>query len=244
MSKESLGRLEKGNTGLSGQFMTDVRAVLFDLDGTLLDTLEDIGRSANETLEELGFPTHPIESYRQFIGDGLPMLFRRALPAGVDAAAAIDHCVGGFRKSYGRGWNVATRPYPGIPELLDGLVTRSLGMAVLSNKPHTFAVQCVNELLPRWSFRMVLGDREGFPRKPDPGEALRIATQLDVAPEQMVYLGDSSIDMTTARRAGMIPIGAAWGFRSGDELQASGAVRLITHPLELLRFLDNEGYSS
>jgi phosphoglycolate phosphatase len=221
-----------------------VRAVLFDLDGTLLDSLEDIGRSANETLEELGFPSHPIESYRQFIGDGLPMLFRRALPAGVDAAAVIDHCVGGFRESYGRSWNVASRPYPGIPELLDGLVTRSLGMAVLSNKPHTFTVQCVNELLPRWPFRVVLGDREGFPRKPDPGEALRIATQLDVAPEQMVYLGDSSIDMTTAHRAGMIPIGVAWGFRSVDELQASGAVRIITHPLELLRFLDHEGYSS
>jgi len=113
-----------------------VRAVLFDLDGTLLDTLEDIGRSANETLEELGFPPHPIESYRQFIGDGLPMLFRRALPAGVDAAV-IDHCVGGFRESYGRSWNVASRPYPGIPELLDGLVTRSFGMAVLSKQaPH------------------------------------------------------------------------------------------------------------
>ena len=115
--------------------MIDVRAVLFDLDGTLLDTLEDVGRSANETLEELGFPPHPIESYRQFIGDGLPMLFRRALPVSVDAAAVIDQCVGGFRKSYGRGWNMATRPYPGIPELLDGLVTRSLGIAVLSNKP-------------------------------------------------------------------------------------------------------------
>ena len=241
---ENLGRLEKGNTGLPGQLMTDVRAVLFDLDGTLLDTLEDIGRSANETLEELGFPPHPIESYRQFIGDGLPMLFRRALPAGVDVTAVIDHCVDGFRESYGRSWNVASRPYPGIPELLDGLVTRSLGMAVLSNKPHTFTVQCVNELLPRWPFRVVLGDREGFPRKPDPGEALRIATQLDVAPEQMVYLGDSSIDMTTARRAGMIPIGVAWGFRTVDELQASGAVRIITHPLELLEFLDHQGHSS
>jgi phosphoglycolate phosphatase len=229
---------------MPGQFMTDVRAVLFDLDGTLLDTLEDIGRSANETLEELGFPPHPIESYRQFIGDGLLMLFRRALPAGVDATAVIDRCVGGFRKSYGRSWNVATRPYPGIPELLDGLVTRSLGMAVLSNKPHTFTVQCVNELLPRWPFRVVFGNREGFPRKPDPSEARRIATLLDVAPEQMVYLGDSSVDMTTARRASMTPIGVAWGFRTVDELQASGAVRIITHPLDLLKLLDNEGHSS
>ncbi len=218
--------------------------VLFDLDGTLLDTLADIGRAANETLEELGFPPHPIESYRQFIGDGLATLFHRALPAGMDAAAVVDQCVDGFRKYYGQSWNVASRPYAGIPELLDGLVNRSLGLAVLSNKPHAFTVQCVNELLPRWPFRVVLGDREGHARKPDPVEALRIATQLDVAPEQMVYLGDSSIDMTTARRAGMIPVGVAWGFRTVDELRASGAVRIITHPLELLRFLDHEGQPS
>lgn len=223
-----------------------IRAVLFDLDGTLLDTLADIARSANEVLEEQGFPAHPLDAYRQFIGDGVGNLFRRAFPEGAprDDPDLVARCVEGFRETYGRGWNVATRPFPGIPELLDGLVTRSLGMAVLSNKPHTFAVQCVNELLPRWPFRVVLGDREGFARKPDPGGALRIATQLDVAPEQMVYLGDSSIDMTTAHRAGMIPIGVAWGFRSVDELQASGAVRIITHPLELLRFLDHEGYSS
>ena len=221
-----------------------VRVVLFDLDGTLLDTLEDIGRSANETLEELRFPPHPIDSYRQFIGDGLPMLFAVRLPAGVDTDAVVDHCLDGFRKTYGRGWNVVTRPYPGIPELLDGLVTRSLSMAVLSNKPHAFTVQCVNELLPRWPFRVVLGDREGFSRKPDPAEALRIAAQLDVLPEQVVYLGDSSIDMTTARRAGMIPIGAAWGFRTVDELRESGAVRIISHPLELLDILDLEGHPS
>ena len=170
------------------------------------------------------------------------MLFSPPLPAGVDAAV-MDQCVGGFREAYGRSWNVASRPYPGIPELLDGLVTRSIGMAVLSNKPHAFTVQCVNELLPRWRFRVVLGDREGF-AEPDPGEAVRIATQLDVAPEQMVYLGDSAIDMTTARRAGMIPIGEAWGFRTVDELQASGAARIITHPLELLKFLDHKAYPS
>ncbi len=216
-----------------------VRGVLFDLDGTLLDTLEDIGRSANEALEELGFPAHPIEAYRQFIGDGIAMLFRRALPAGV-AGAVVDHCVSGFRETYGRGWNVATRPYPGIPELLDGLAARSLGMAVLSNKPHAFTVQCVNELLPRWRFQVVLGDREGFPRKPDPGEAVRIATILDVPPERMIYLGDSAIDMATARRAGMFAVGVAWGFRSVGELQASGARRIVAHPLDLLKLLDHE----
>ncbi len=220
-----------------------VRGVLFDLDGTLLDTLEDIGRSANEALEVLGFPPHPIEAYRQFIGDGITMLFRRALPDGVDGAA-IDQCVGGFRETYGRGWNVATRPYPGVPELLDGLAARSLSMAVLSNKPHEFTVQCVNEFLPRWTFRVVLGDREGFPRKPDPGEAMRIAAQFDLAPRQMAYLGDSAIDMATARRAGMFAVGAAWGFRSVDELQASGARRIVAHPLDLLKLLDHEGYLS
>lgn len=142
--------------------MKDARAVLFDLDGTLLDTLEDIGRSANEALETLGFPPHPIESYRQFIGEGIATLFRRALPPGMGEPPLVDRCVAAFRETYGRGWNRATRPYPGVPELLDGLVERSLGMAVLSNKPHAFTVQCVTELLPRWQFQAVLGDRPGF----------------------------------------------------------------------------------
>jgi phosphoglycolate phosphatase len=220
---------------------TNVRAVLFDLDGTLLDTLEDIGRSANEVLSGVGLPTHPIDAYRRFIGDGVANLFRRAIPAGMADPGLVARCVEGFRESYGRGWNVASRPYPGIPELLDGLVARGLGMAVLSNKPDRFTRRCVEEYLARWPFRAVLGDREGVPRKPDPGGALDVAGRLGVAPGEVAYLGDSSVDMATARGAGMIPVGAAWGFRTEDELRSSGAAEVVSHPAELLALIDRAG---
>ena len=221
--------------------VSHARAVLFDLDGTLLDTLEDIARSANEVLEEQGFPAHPLEAYRQFIGDGVGNLFQRAFPAGVSRADAdlVARCVEGFQKTYGRGWNRATRPYPGIPELLDVLVSRSLGLAVLSNKPDVFVRQCVEAYLARWPFQAVFGDREGVPRKPDPAGAMEAANRLGVSPAAIVYLGDSPVDMATARRAGMIAVGAAWGFRTEDELRASGAMKVIAHPLELLDFLEN-----
>ena len=157
-----------------------------------------------------------------------------------DDRALVARCVEGFRGTYGRGWNVETRPYDGIPELLDALVSRSLGLAVLSNKPDAFTRQCVDAYLPSWPFRAVFGDREGVPRKPDPAGALEAAGRLGVPPAAIVYVGDSSVDMTTARRAGMIPVGAAWGFRTEDELAPSGARKVIAHPLELLEFLDSE----
>lgn len=216
---------------------TAFRAVLFDLDGTLLDTLEDIGRSANESLQALGYPPHPIDAYRQFIGDGIGNLFARALPAGVRGDGIVDRCVDGFRETYGRGWNVATRPYDGIPEVLDALSARALGLAVLSNKPDAFTRQCVDEYLSKWPFRFVFGDRAGVPRKPDPAGALEIASGLGVPPAAVLYVGDSSVDMATATRAGMFPVGVAWGFRSAEELRAHGAARVIEQPLELLGLL-------
>ncbi|MFO0892469.1 MAG: HAD-IA family hydrolase [Isosphaeraceae bacterium] len=188
--------------------MTEARAVLFDLDGTLLDTLEDIARSANEVLEGLNFPRHPADAYRRFIGDGVGNLFHRAIVEGSagDAdlvePALIARCVDGFRESYGRGWNVATRPYEGIPELLDALAARALGLAVLSNKPDAFTRQCVDEYLSSWPFAVVFGERAGVPRKPDPAAALDVAARLGVPPGAVLYVGDSSVDMETARRAG------------------------------------------
>ena len=144
------------------------RAVIFDLDGTLLDTLEDIGRSANQVLDGLGFPAHPLDSYRQFIGEGIGTLFMRALPEGQSQrdSGLVARCVEGFQQTYGRGWNIATRPYPGIPELLDELTARSLGLAILSNKPDAFVQQCAREYLARWPFRSVHGDRAGVPASP------------------------------------------------------------------------------
>src|SRR3954466_1982336 len=178
-------------------------AVLFDLDGTLLDTLEDIAQAANDVLTGLGLTTHPTGAYPPFIGDGVAMLFRRALPPDRVEPDTVDRCVAGFEKTYGRSWNVRTRPYDGVPELLDDLAARGLGLAVLSNKPDGFTRLCAAAYLAPWPFRAVVGQRDGVPRKPDPAGALEIAGRLGVPVERFLYVGDTAVDMETARRAGM-----------------------------------------
>jgi phosphoglycolate phosphatase len=214
------------------------RAVLFDLDGTLLDTLEDIAQAANDVLVGLDLPTHPPEAYRAFIGDGVATLFRRALPPDRVVPEMIDRCVAGFRETYGESWNVRTRPFDGIPELLDDLAARDLDLAVLSNKPDDFTRRCAAEYLARWPFRAVLGQREGVPRKPDPAGALEIARRLGLPAERFLYVGDTAVDMETARGAGMCPVGVAWGFRSIEELRSGGAAAIIERPAELLGLLE------
>lgn len=214
-----------------------VRAVIFDLDGTLLDTLEDIGRAANRVLSAHGFPEHPLESYKYYVGDGAAVLFQRALPAGLGQGDVLGRCLEEFREDYGRTWNIATVPYPGIPELLDELAGRGVRMSVLSNKPHAITEACVRGYLSAWSFEVVLGHREGEPKKPDPSGALSIAAHAGLPPGEFLYLGDTGTDMETARRAGMHPVGALWGFRTAEELQAHGAEYTLRQPQELIDLL-------
>jgi phosphoglycolate phosphatase len=217
---------------------TRFRAVLFDLDGTLLDTLADIAHSANAVLSGLGVPTHPDDDYRRFIGDGVATLFLRALPPEAAEPDVVERCIAAFRDEYGRSWNVRTRPYDGVPELLDALTARGLLLSMLSNKPDEFTRRCAEEYLSRWPFRVVLGQRAGVPRKPDPAGAVEVAGRLRVDASEVVYVGDSSVDMETARRAGMPAVGVAWGFRPVEELWASGAQAVIEHPSELLGVIE------
>ncbi len=216
-----------------------VKAILFDLDGTLLDTLVDIADSANSTLARYGLPTHSVDAYRYFIGDGVNMLISRALPNEKRDSDIMAKCVKGFREYYSRNWNVKTRPYDGVPELLDALAAKQIKMAILSNKPDDFTKRCVSELLPNHHFEMILGQRDAIPMKPDPVGALQIADNLGIAPSQFLYLGDSAIDMDTAVRAGMFPVGALWGFRPLKELQKHGAQALIDRPMDLLGLVDD-----
>ena len=211
------------------------RAVLFDLDGTLLDTLHDIAAAANCVLTGRGFPAHPVDAYRRFVGDGVVMLLTRALPTDERNEKLVGQCVDEFGEAYRQNWNVHTRPYDGVIELLKQLAQAACPMAVLSNKPHEFTQKCVREYLPHGRFRMVEGQRDSIPRKPDPAGAVRIAHQLRIATRDCLFLGDSSVDMETARRAGMVPVGAGWGFRSHQELQDSGACAIIDFPLDLLQ---------
>jgi len=209
-------------------------AVLFDLDGTLLDTLEDIADSTNQVLASFGFTTHPTASYKLFVGDGEDMLATRALPEGHRDAATVSRTVVLFHEVYSKRWANRTRPFPGIPLLLDSLVQDGIRLAILSNKAQRFAEAAVSRLLGRWSFEVVLGAQPSLPVKPSPEGALRIARQMGFPAERFLYLGDSGVDMKTAVSAGMYPVGALWGYRSRDELKAAGALALVAAPEEAL----------
>ena len=216
------------------------RAVIFDLDGTLLDTLEDIADSANRVLTGRGFPAHPVDDYRFFVGDGVKKLVERILPPGERSESLVEGCLLEMREEYGRNWNVKTRPYDGIPELLASLDDRGLKRAVLSNKPEELTQACVAGLLSVWTFDAVAGHSECTPHKPHPAGALTLARRLEVRPAEVVLVGDSDIDMRTAVNAGMYPAGATWGFRPREELVAAGARTLLDRPADLLAILDNE----
>ncbi len=214
------------------------RAVMFDLDGTLLNTLNDLGNAMNRTLEQEGFPTHPIDAYRFFVGNGARTLVTRTLPESFRNQETIDRCFTRFRADYERHWNVDTRPYDGVPDMLDALAARDMKLTVLSNKPDADAKRCVAELLPDWTFEVVLGEREGVPPKPNPTGAHDIAAHLRLSAADIMYVGDTSIDMHTAIAAHMFPVGVLWGFRPRQELEDSGAQALLTYPLDILDLLD------
>jgi phosphoglycolate phosphatase len=218
--------------------MATYEGILFDLDGTLLDTLEDLADSMNEVLIGLGFPTHSVEAYKFFVGEGVEVLVRRVLPEDHRTPEIIEQSLLRMREVYGRSWRLKTRLYAGVPELLDALSGRRLKLAILSNKVDDFTQIMVADLLASWRFDRVLGARPARPKKPDPAGALEIAKDLQLAPAQFLYLGDTPIDMKTAVAAGMFPIGVLWGFRPAEELRSGGARLLIDHPLDLLPVLD------
>ncbi len=213
-------------------------AVLFDLDGTLLNTLDDIASSANRALVQHGYPPHPKDDYRFFVGQGVTQLIIRILPADQqDNSTLIESCLTAFREDYGRYFQVMTMPYAGVAETLNELSDRGLKLAVLSNKPDEMTRQCVAAFFSDLRFDIVMGQQEGIPPKPDPTGARLITKRLQIAPARFLYLGDSSIDMQTAAAAKMFPVGALWGFRSREELLKSGARALINQPGDLLSLL-------
>jgi phosphoglycolate phosphatase len=220
--------------------MEKPRGIIFDLDGTLLDTLEDLADSVNTVLAGEGCPVHPAEAYRYFVGDGASVLIGRVLPEMRQDKETHARCLARFREEYAVRWNLKTRPYEGIAEMLSQVRALGIRMAVLSNKPHDATVQCVTELLRGAEFDMVQGQQEGVPRKPDPAGALAIARALHFPPEHFWYLGDTGTDMQTAVSAGMFAVGAAWGFRTKDELERNGAQVILESPRQLIGLLDGK----
>jgi phosphoglycolate phosphatase len=209
-----------------------IKAAIFDLDGTLVDSLADIGGAMNHALALHGLPTHPIESYLEFVGEGVHRLAEKALPPG--GLEHKDAVLDEYRRYYAANLLVRTAPYPGIEALLDGLTARGVALAVLSNKPDAPTRTLVEQLFSRWPMRAVHGERAGVPRKPDPTAALDIARVVGVQPAECMFVGDTAIDMRTANAAGMLPVGVLWGFRGQEELQANGARVLVRHPSEIL----------
>lgn len=214
------------------------KAIIFDLDGTLLDTLEDLANSMNQVLKSQGLPIHETEKYKQFVGSGMYNLALRALPLDKRDESFIKHCQNLMQEEYKKRWADTTKPYEGIPELLDRLTTLGCKKAVLSNKPHEFTQLIVKKLLERWSFDAVFGERPGIPRKPNPAGALEIAKLLDIPPKEFIYMGDSGIDMNTAKSAGMYAVGVLWGFRDAAELMENGADLIIKTPIELFSVIE------
>jgi len=210
------------------------RAVIFDLDGTLLDSIAGIADSANFLLKKKGYPVFSQEEYKKFVGDGLEKLIYRMLPQ--KERNNIDRYVQEYRAVYRKKWQRKTRIYNGIQELLHSLSRNNIKKAVLSNKSDEYVKIMVNKLLPEHYFEIIWGERSGIPRKPDPLAALEIARQFVVNPDQVLFVGDSGIDMDTAKNAGMVPVGVAWGLREAEELLAHGACRVINQPLDLLDF--------
>lgn len=216
----------------------ECKAVVFDLDGTLLNTLEDLADTGNKVLEEHGLATHAVNEYRYFVGDGLQTLLGRILPEHERTAERIEYYSQVFRRHYRSNWNVKSKMYPGIAEMLEGLQARQLPLTILSNKPHEFTKMCVQELLADFDFHTVLGVREDGIKKPDPAGAIEIARLLSLDPASIYYLGDTATDMLTANRAGMFAIGVGWGFRPVEELQESGARVILDDPPGLLTLID------
>lgn len=211
------------------------RAVLFDLDGTLADTLADLANATNHAVATLGCPTHPLAEYRYFVGDGARQLCARALPS--DRQHLADDALRLMRAHYDAHCFDETRLYPGIPELVAALHRRGLKLAVLSNKPDVFTKKMIEHYFCPSPFDVVRGQIANIPLKPDPIAALQIAKELGVPPIQWLYLGDTNTDMRTACAVGMYAVGVLWGFRERAELVESGAQSIIAMPEDVLQLL-------
>jgi phosphoglycolate phosphatase len=207
-----------------------IQAVIFDLDGTLVDSLEDIADALGGALTDAGLARPPVELVRGWIGDGAHSLVRRA----VDGRADVDAVLAAFRERYRANPIVKTRLYDGLAAALDELAAPGRSFAVLSNKPHELTRAIADRLLAPWPFAAVFGQRPGLPLKPDPTAALVTADELGVPPARCAFVGDSAIDVETARAAGMRAIAVAWGFRERAELEAAQPDVIVDHPRQLV----------
>ncbi len=227
-----------------------IKAVIFDLDGTLLDSLQDIAESMNQALVESGLPEHPQEAYKDFVGDGLFKLTERALPASQRKQADVEAMAEKFWVNYEESWFLHTKTYPGILYLIQLCVSHKIKVAILSNKVHYFTKKMIRHYFRgaminqgKNPFGIYSGEQPDIPAKPDPTRALELAERLKCKPENIALLGDSPIDVETAKNAGMISIGAAWGYSGREALEKAGAELVFDTPAEFASELEKNPVS-
>lgn len=216
------------------QSVNNVRLLIFDLDGTLLNTLGDLCFCGNHILEKHGFPTHPLDAYRYFVGNGIMKLVERMLPENAREPSYMNRIYAEYMSFYQQHKMDTTAPYEGIVPLVDELSARGILSAVASNKAHEAMDELMQHYFPHTAFSVILGKRPNVPPKPAPDIVFDILSQTQVQASEALYLGDTAVDMETARRAGVKKIGALWGFRTQEELLAAGADFLAASPAEVL----------
>jgi len=212
------------------------KGIIFDLDGTLVNSLEDISDAMNTVLTGLNYPTHTYDTYQYFIGSGLRNLVSKALPASNNSDEQIEICFDCMINEYREVCTIKTKPYKGIIELLDLLTSQNIKLAVFSNKADELTKKIASEIFPDY-FNEAVGLSTEALKKPNPFEALAIAEKWNLKPEEILFVGDSDIDMQTAVNANMFPVGVTWGYRTEAELRASGAKVTINHPSDLIQIV-------
>lgn len=211
----------------------NTKAIIFDLDGTLIDSLIDIALCANKVLEEFNLPSHKIDAYRNFLGGGALFLIKNCMPRN-SSDEMIEKVLERFKVVYDEQQHFNTKPYEGIYELLKELKNRNIKVGVLSNKPHYFTCKYIDEFFKDLNLDEVHGQKDEVPRKPDPKGAIDIANSFGIACENIFFVGDSDVDMNTAKNANMIAVGVEWGFRGPFELIENGAKHIVKTPNEIL----------
>lgn len=212
------------------------KAVIFDLDGTLIDSLENIAICMNQVLKELKLPFHEIEDYKYFVGGGISILVDNALKKDISQKTK-DEVTARFKIVYDQKLHKTTLPYDGIYELLAGLEKKDYKIGILSNKPHEFTIQYINNLFSKYKIEEIHGQKEEIPKKPNPIAAINIAKKFEIPCEEIYFVGDTMVDMQTAKNAGMIAVGVLWGFRDEKELRDNGADFIVSSPKELFNLL-------
>ena len=213
------------------------KLIIFDLDGTLLNTIADLASATNHALASNGYPQHATEEYRFFVGNGINKLFERALPDGEKTETNVLRIRQSFIPYYDVHCADLTRPYPGIPELLNTLQQKGIQIAVASNKYQRATGKLIPHFFPDIRFTAILGQREGIPRKPDPQIVHEIIKLAGVQPEDVLYVGDSNVDMQTALHAKVDGIGVTWGFRPRTELEEGHPFAIIDKASDLLAYI-------